>query len=183
MRCDVRKRLSEIVGIAKDGDQTSAAYDIVMTVLIVLSIVPMCFKTHNATFVWIENICVVAFVVDYLLRLITADFQFPGKGAVSFLRYPFTPFAIIDLLAILPSLTALNSGFRMLKILRLFRSLRVLKVLRYSKSFTIIAGVLKKQKSSLLAVLVLALGYIFVTALVMFTVEPGGFDTFFDALY
>ena len=41
----------------------------------------------------------------------------------------------------------------------------------------------KKQKRSLVTVFVLAIGYIFVAALLVFNVEPETFNTFFDALY
>ena len=46
-----------------------------------------------------------------------------------------------------------------------------------------IIKVLKRQKDSLLVVLGLALGYVMVSALIIFNVEPQTFDTFFDAIY
>ena len=66
---------------------------------------------------------------------------------------------------------------------RMYRALKVLRILRYSKSFRIILNVIKKEQESLLAVCYLALGYIFLSALIMFSVEPASFDTFFDAIY
>lgn len=100
--------------------------------------------------------------------------------------YPFTPMAILDLLTILASVSVLNSGFKVLKLFRLlrtFRVLRVLKAFRYSKNVAIILDVFKKQKEALTVVGVLAVGYIFVTALIIFNVEPDTFPTFFDAIY
>lgn len=108
------------------------------------------------------------------------------KGVLSYILYPVTPLAIIDLLSILPSITVLNNSLKLLKIFRLFRTFRVLRVfkaIRYSKSLTIIINVFKKQKESLLAVGGLAIGYIFISALVIFNVEPNTFNTFFDAIY
>ena len=93
------------------------------------------------------------------------------------------PWAIIDLLAILPSLTPLSSGFRLLKLLRAFRAFRVVKFLRYSKSVRIITAVLRDQRRPLLTVLGLSVGYTLVSALFMFNAEPDSFDTFFDAIY
>lgn len=46
-----------------------------------------------------------------------------------------------------------------------------------------IVRVLKKQRASLVAVVWLALGYIFISALVIFNVEPETFPTIFDAIY
>ena len=94
--------------------------------------------------------------------------------------------AIIDLLSILPSITLLNSSFKLLKIFRLFRSLRLLKILklvRYSKSITMICNVFKKQKETFITILVMAITYILVSALVIINVEPETFPTYFDALY
>ena len=94
--------------------------------------------------------------------------------------------AVIDLVSILPSLTILNSGFKLFKVLRLLRTFKVLrafKFLRYSKSFLIIASVFKKQKRVLSAVATLAIAYILISALVIYNVEPESFSTFFDAIY
>ena len=95
--------------------------------------------------------------------------------------HPFTPMAIIDMLSILPSLTILNSGFRVLRVFRLmrtFRIFRVLKVARYSKNIEFILKVMKRQKDSLIVVLWFAIAYVLVSALVIFNVEPNTFDTF-----
>lgn len=94
--------------------------------------------------------------------------------------------AIIDLISILPSLTVLSQGFKLLRLLRMFRALRVFrafKLFRYSKNAQIIANIFKKQKGPLCYVLILALGYIVISALVVFNVEPDSFNTIFDAIY
>lgn len=94
--------------------------------------------------------------------------------------------AIIDLISILPSLSIINNGFKVLRVLRMIRALRVFRVfkaMRYTKSFEIIGNVLNESKESLVAVSILAGGYIIISALVIFNVEPESFDTFFDAIY
>lgn len=93
--------------------------------------------------------------------------------------------AIIDLLSILPSINMINKGFKALKTLRLIRTFRVLRIFksfRYSKNIQIILQVRKNSKKALIAVLYLAIGYIFVCALIIFNVEPDSFNTFFDAI-
>ena len=80
----------------------------------------------------------------------------------------------------------LNGSFRLLKVFRLLRAikvLRLLKFLRYSKTFGVVANVLRKQKKVLSAVATLAIGYIVISALLIYNIEPESFDTFFDALY
>lgn len=99
------------------------------------------------------------------------------KGVWAFIVYPLTPYALLDLLSILPSLGLLSGGWR---ILRMFR---ITKLAHYSENFTYIVNVFEKEKQSLLSVLCVALGYIFISALAMFCYEPQTFDSFFDALY
>ncbi|MBR5322200.1 MAG: ion transporter, partial [Clostridia bacterium] len=137
-----------------------------MMVTIIISIIPLAFKETNVVFQWIDYITVSIFIIDYLLRLITADYKI-SKSVASFFVYPITPMAVIDLLSILPSISVLNSGFRLLKLFRLLRTLKVLrafKFLRYSKSFDIIANVFKKQKKILSAVATMAIAYILISA-------------------
>lgn len=133
-----------------------------------------------------DIITTVLFIIDYVLRLITADYKLNRKNISSFIRYPFTLWAIIDFISILPTLTALNSGFKLLRLFRIFRTFRVFRIFkafRYSKSISIITKVINKSKNPLLAVCTLAIGYILISALVIFNVEADSFDTFFDAIY
>lgn len=181
-----RKRIFEVVEKAAVTDKVSIAYDLAMIVVIVISLVPLAFKEDTVVLKVIDKTTVAIFIVDYILRWVTADYKLKDKGALSFLRYPFTPMAFIDLLSILPSLTLLNSGFKALRILRMIRAMRVLRVfktMRYSRSFAIIGRVLKSSKKSLMAVGILAGGYIIASALIIYNVEPDSFATFFDAIY
>jgi voltage-gated potassium channel len=181
----MRKRLYSIIEPTDNGDKFSSIYDFIMMMTIIISIVPLAFKETNIIFQWIDYITVSIFIIDYLLRLITADYKI-RKSVVSFFVYPITPMAVIDLLSILPSISVLNSGFRLLKLFRLLRTLKVLrafKFLRYSKSFDIIASVFKRQKKVLSAVATMAIAYILISALVIYNVEPESFETFFDAIY
>ena len=181
----MRKKLYSIIEPAGNGTKLSSIYDFIMMATIVISIVPLAFKETNLIFQWIDYITVGIFVLDYILRLFTSDYKL-NKSAASFFVYPVTPMAIIDLLSILPSVTVLNSGFRLLKLFRLLRTLKVLrafKFLRYSKSFDVIASVFKKQKKVLSAVATMAVAYVLISALVIYNVEPESFETFFDAIY
>lgn len=185
----MRKRLFEIIEAddPADGlDKASTAYDILMIVLVVLSLLPLTVKADPPVFTLIEHVTVAIFSLDYLLRWATADYKYGAKNAVAFLRYPFSPMAIVDLLSILPSLLVIGDVFRLLRVMRLLRALRVLrvaKVLRYSSSLRILSAVLRNSRKPMMAVLSLAAGYIAVSALVMFTVEAESFDNFFEAVY
>lgn len=180
-----RKRLFEIIEVAEDSDRLSNIYDVGMMIVIVASIIPLAFKTTNTVFSVIDKITVAIFIIDYLLRLITADYKLK-KGIGSFFLYPIMPMAVIDLLAILPSLIMVNNGLRLLKVFRLLRTLRVLRVfkaIRYSKSVQLVLGVFKKTKESLLVVCGIAVMYVLISALVVFNVEPDTFGNYFEAVY
>ena len=181
----MRKRIFEMIETPEGNDKLRNAYDVFMMVVIIASLIPLAFKTETALFFWIDKVSVGVFIVDYVLRLFTADLKL-NKKAWSFLLYPFTPMAIIDLLCILPSLHLIQNGFRILKVFRLFRTLRVFRVfkaVRYSKSIQMIKGVFIRQKKPLMTVGALAVAYVLISALVIFNVEPDSFDHFFDAVY
>ena len=181
-----RRRIYEIIGKAESKDVASSIYDVFMLLTIAISLVPLFFKKDNQTFRIIDKVTVTIFIIDYLLRWITADYKLKKKPVVAMILYPFTFMAIIDLVSILPSLSVINQGFKALRALRMIRALRVIrvfKVARYSKSFRIIGNVLRKSKEPLIAVCVLALGYIFISALIIYNVEPDSFGNFFDAVY
>ena len=165
-----------------EPSDNKSIYDYFMIVVIVVSLVPLCVKMATPLLILIDYVTAYIFVADYIARLITADYKL-GKGNASYILYPFTPLAIIDLAAILPTFIAMGAGLRALKIVRLCRSFRVFRFFRYSKSIRIIVRVIKEQASALLAVCALAVGYIFISALIVFNVEPDTFGSFFDAVY
>ncbi|SDA60745.1 voltage-gated potassium channel [Butyrivibrio sp. INlla18] len=182
----MRKRIFGIIETSEENDKISSIYDAVMLLAIIISIVPLAFKKSFAIFQYTDIVTTVLFIVDYVLRLITADYKLKDHSAISFVKYPFTPWAIIDLVSILPTISAINSGFKLFRLFRIFRTFRVFRVFkafRYSKSITIIAKVINNSKEALLAVCTLAIGYILVSALVIFSVEGDSFNSFFDAVY
>ncbi len=182
----IRNRIYKIIEKSDGDDILSTIYDYLMIVVIIASLVPLAFKSENTVFYIIDKVTVIIFIVDYVLRWFTADLKYEKKGISSFVRYPFSAMAIIDLVSILPSLTIINDGLKVLRVLRMIRAMRVVRVfkaMRYSKSFEIIANVLRSSRDSLIAVCALAGGYILVSALIVFNVEPESFESFFDAVY
>jgi voltage-gated potassium channel len=181
----MRRRIFEIIEVSKDNDRVSAVYDAFMMAVILLSIVPLAFVQSYPVFDYIDAMTAIIFIVDYLLRLWTADLKLK-RGGKSFVLYIFTPMAIIDLISILPSMTLLNSGWRLLKIFRLFRTFRVFrvfKVIRYSRNIQLFIAVFKREKEALLTIIGIAVLYIVISALVVLNVEPETFGDFFHAVY
>lgn len=94
-------------------------------------------------------------------------------------------------MSILPGLSVLSKGFKVLRFTRLTKIVRIFKFLRYSEKLDSLINVVRREKNILLMVLGLSLFYVFLTALIMFNVEPHvnpvtgavTFRNFFDALY
>ena len=179
----MRRRIYKIIEIGSPDDKLSVFYDHFMILCIFCSVIPLCFKEITPVLWWMDKITVCVFIVDYILRLATADYKLKGTGMDPFLKYPFTFFAIIDLVTILSSLTILESSIRTFRILRLPKCMKTLRFLRYSQGFHLMLRVFHKKKDDLLNVCYLAIGYILVSAIILFQVEPETFQNFFDAVY
>ena len=185
-----RKQIYEIIEKDDGSNVWSHLYDVFMFGCIILSVVPLMFWEDYPIFWWIELFTTTVFVMDYILRWVTADYKL-CKGAHSFVSYPYSFWAIIDLSSILPSFQILGQNFKILRTLRMLKILRLLKALRYSDQIFLFVRVLQKERKVLSAVLLFAAAYVFVTALVMFNFEPRinpntgqeTFRTFFDAIY
>ena len=86
----MRKRIFEIIELDENDNLASKNYDRIMQAAIVVSIIPLMFREHNALFTTIESVVTILFVVDYLLRWATADLRSGKKGIRPFVVYPFT---------------------------------------------------------------------------------------------
>lgn len=181
---NLRSKIYEMIETERSS-VVSKIYDWAMLFFIVISIIPLAFREQNLWFEWFDKVSVSIFIIDYILRWMTADYKLPErKKWVAFLTYPFTAFAIIDLLSILPSVLVVNKALKLFRITRLLKILRVFKFIRYSKNVQILFRVLRKESRILLTVFWIAVFYILLTALIMFNVEESAmFEDFFDALY
>lgn len=187
----LREEIYKIVEPRNKENYSSRIYDIVMLIAITMGILPLMFRTQYKIFWYFDLISGICFIVDYILRWCTADFDSKRSKIAAFAIYPFTPMAIIDLLSILPIFNLLGPTFKVFRVSRLLKILRIFKVIRYFEPLEIIMSVIRKQSSVLLTVLSLAIFYIFITALIMFNAEeqidPATgkllFDDFFDAFY
>lgn len=186
----IQCRIYNLINKDKKGMWASTLYDWYMLVMIIASIIPLIFIEDYPIFTIIEWVTVIAFIIDYAFRWFTSDILLK-KGWRSYFLYPLTPMAIIDLLSILPGFGLINPEFKLLRLTRLLKIVRLLKVFRFSPKITMFIRVLVKERSVLLSVLMLAVFYIVITALIMFNIEPHinpitgeqTFNSFFDAIY
>lgn len=183
----VRRQLYKIIAVLDDSHMLSKFYNILNIIIILISLLPLMFKQSNSMLAAIDRWTVTFFIGEYMMYLVTADYQYPDKTKwQAFLTYPFSFFGIIDFLSILPSFAGISSTFRLLRVFRLFRSLRVFrafKLFRYSRSTKLLIDTIKNQKDSLILIATLTLMYLLIVALVMFNTEPDLFNSFRDAVY
>ena len=107
-----RKEIYEIIEIDRGTNVWSHLYDVFMFITIILSVVPLMFWEYHKEFLYLEIFTTIVFIIDYILRWITADFKL-GKGKHSFVSYPYSFWAIIDMLSILPSFHILGTAKRL----------------------------------------------------------------------
>ena len=182
----IRQKIYDIVELKEVSSLASRLYNQFMLILVVISMLPLAFKEDYAIFAITDVVVVSVFIIDYLLNWMTADIRFGKRGIWPFIRYPFSLPGIVDMLSILPALAFIHDGFRLLRItrgLRILRMLSVFKLVHHSQNMILVVRTLRESRDSLLAVGYLAAGYILVSSLVIFNVEPQTFPSFFDALY
>lgn len=185
-----RKWINNLVEPGKAGT-LSQVYDCLMFVAIVMGTVPLLFREYRPLFLYFDIFSSVVYIVDYLLRWMTCDLRSEKPRWKAFLLYPFTPMAILDLLSILPTFEVISSSYRLAKSARLLKIFRFTKIIYYIGPLEIFIKVVKKQWKLLMAVVLVALFDILITAIIMFQseqeIDPVTgeyiFKTFYDAFY
>lgn len=158
----VRRRTREIVAVARPGDAPSRWFDLGIRALILLNVVAVVLETvpslHLAAggfFWWFETFSVAVFSVEYVARVWSCvedpRYARPLGGR---LRYAATPLALVDLLAVLPSLLPMvGVDLRLLRAVRLFRLFRILKLARYSATLRAMGRVFRRRREELVITL------------------------------
>ncbi len=81
-----RKRLFDIIQIGNKNDLPSRLFDYFITTIILINLVVtfvLTFTLSEASLLWlqwVERITMILFTVEYILRLWTADYLYPGKS-------------------------------------------------------------------------------------------------------
>ncbi len=121
-------------------------FNMFMGVLIVLGVTVSVLDTektitdvYGSLLSYIEVFIAAFFAFEYCLRVWVAGEDERYKGILGRLKYMFTFFAVIDLLAFLPSLLTLGAtDTLLLRLFRLARLVRFAKLGRYSSSLRLI---------------------------------------------
>ena len=153
-----RKRIAELLEARRPDDRWGRWVDWFLTVLIGLNVaavilesVPEWEAQYGNFFLLFELISVTIFTLEYVLRVWSClDRQdIPDKRPIlGRLRYMTTPYALIDLIAILPSFLVLFVTLD-LRFLRVIRLIRLFKFTRYSVTMQALLDALRAEASSL----------------------------------
>ncbi|WP_084426639.1 ion transporter [Aequorivita capsosiphonis] len=178
-----KERLRRII---EDNDsKPGRIFDVVIQILIFLSILVYCLGTlPNLSPAWLKalnianNVCYVVFTIEYFGRIYITDQK---------LKYIFSFYGIIDLLAILPFLFAKQFDLRAIRALRIFRIISALKISKYNAALKRFAVALKMITPELTLFFILTSIFIFLSAAGIYYFEneaqPKEFASIFHSLW
>ena len=192
----IKQQLYELLEGGNRATAGQRAVDCFLGVLIVINVLAVALESvprfdakYGPVFLWFEVASLAIFSAEYLVRLWVCTEHPPLKRLTPLearRRYALSPFMVIDLLAILPSLVVSLLGVD-LRFLRIFRLLRLLKLARYSPTIITLGRVLWQDRHALGAVLVIMFGLLMLSASVMSIVEgeaqPEDFGTIPAAMW
>ena len=130
--------------------------------LILLSAIAIAFETvdtlaanYRRALYWFEVFILTIFVTEYILRLTCSKHP---------LRYAFSFWGIIDLLACLPALALIQAEWQVVRTIRLIRLVRLLKLFRTSNAFDRLTRAFVEVRGELIIFVILASLVLYVSA-------------------
>lgn len=161
------------------------AFDLAVIGLIVFSLLTFSIETlpnlspSSEMVLWyIELFTVTAFTVEYFLRLFVAEHK---------LRFVFSFYGLIDLVAIIPFYLSLGIDLRTVRIFRLFRLFRILKLARYSRAIRRFHRALLIAREEMVLFGLAALFLLYLSAVGIYycenEVQPEAFASVFHSLW
>ena len=171
--------------ILENDSKAGKVFDIIIYSLIFISIIDFSIGTipnlspefHDFIYL-LEVITVIIFTVEYILRIYVSE---------NSLKYIFSFYGLIDLLAFLPFYLATGLDFRSVRIFRFFRLLRIFKLFRYTKAVNRYKKAFSLIKVELTIFLMAALFLIYLASVGIYYFEneaqPDKFSSIFDCMW
>ena len=195
---NLQANVLRILEPAKLGDRTSKIWDLSLFGLVVLNLiavalesVPTLQSNYGSWFYNFEIFSVIIFTVEYVSRVWSApakrDHENGETGLKARMRYIFSFYGIIDLVAILPFyIQAFFPGLD-LRVLRALRLLRILKLNHYNSALDDLFGAILEEKKSFLTTLyIFSVAFVLSSSLIYYAehkVQPEAFRSIPDAMY
>jgi len=147
--------------------------------VIMLSVLALVFETeptlsqpYQIYFDHAETVFLTIFSCEYLARLLLAGAKPEYRGLAGRLKYIRSPFALIDLIAILPGLVAgLMPDLMLIRLIRLIRMLRIAKLIKSNRALSAFFLACRASASQLAASLMATLLMLFVGAVLLYIAE------------
>ncbi len=176
-----RRRVFEVIEVGSDFDFFSRGYDFLNTFSIVANLTAPILYTFESVrdragvaLIVIEQVTVVFFIVDYVLRIWTADYLYPDVSRPrAIFNYIKSFTGIVDLFSFLPYILPFffpegAVAFRMIRIIRIFRLFRINS---YYDSLKVITDVLRSKRQQLLSSVSIILILMIASSLCMYSLE------------
>ena len=195
---NLQANVLRILEPAKLGDRTSKIWDLSLFGLVVLNLiavalesVPTLQNNYGSWFYNFEIFSVIIFTVEYVSRVWSApakrDHENGETGLKARMKYIFSFYGIIDLVAILPFyIQAFFPGLD-LRVLRALRLLRILKLNHYNSALDDLFGAILEEKKSFLTTLyIFSVAFVLSSSLIYYAehkVQPEAFRSIPDAMY
>lgn len=195
------KKIKETVYHLIDGNRgthkADAYVDMFISGLIVLNVVAIFLETYEeirisyqSIFQVFEFFSVCVFLVEYILRIWTADLLYPQLSKVrARFKFVFSFYGLVDLCALLPFFIPLliKVDLRIVRILRLLRLIRIFKLGRHSRSFKLFAEVIRETRFDLMLTLFATFVLLLLSATLMYFIEnetqPEKFENIGEAMW
>lgn len=193
----MKQKIYHLVEKGSHGSRFNLMFDYFIIFLIICNVVALALDTLNglssqfrSTLSIFEVFSIGVFTLEFILRLYVSDITHPAKNkTTSALKFIFSPYGIIDLLAILPFYIpfVIKVDLRFLRVLRLVRFFRVLKISRYNSTLKLIRDVFKEKRAEIGMTFFIAGLLLLVSGFLMYHVEnpvqPDKFPNIFASIW
>lgn len=187
-----KKRIFDIIQIGNRDDLVSRGFDIFIAAVILTNIAVLFLETfsqmerYDAALKVLEAVTIGIFCVEYLLRIWTAEYLYPGKSRMQAVWKFLASFdGIVDLLTILPFFFL--SGFIAFRMLRVVRIFHLFRINSYYDSFHVITSVLYEKKNQIISSVFIILVLMMASSLCMYSAEheaqPEAFNNAFSGMW
>ena len=186
-----------MVSVGVVDEPVNQAYDVISTGALVLNLAASILLTfdqitavYGGALMMIEHATVLFFGIDYVLRLITANYLYPESNERdSLIRYVFSAAGIIDLLSFLPYYLPwfFPAGLAVFRMFRVARIFRLFRINAYYDSLNVITEVISSKKQQLLSSVFIILTLMLASSLCMYSLEheaqPEVFQNAFSGIW